>query len=293
MKQAILITAYKNFNHLIDLIDFFDDDFEIFIHIDKKSILEKTTIDNIKSKKNVVFISSKYTVNWGGLNHLKCYLLLAEQALKNPELGYFHLISGQDYPVKTLNHFKKILGTPYLKDYIEFFKIPTPIWINHNGGLDRVEYYNLYDIINAKRHIKWLWRIVRIQKKIGIKRHLSKRIGTLYGGFTWWSLTRDTLQYVIDYTIQKPYLIKRMKYTFCPEELYFQTVIMNSKYAKNVSNNNLRYIDWNPSRVGKDSTSPAILDLNDLEKIKNSNMLFARKFDTPNSYELKLALQRT
>ena len=48
MKQAILITAYKNFNHLIDLIDFFDDDFEIFIHIDKKSILEKTTIDNIK-----------------------------------------------------------------------------------------------------------------------------------------------------------------------------------------------------------------------------------------------------
>jgi len=84
-----------------------------------------------------------------------------------------------------------------------------------------------------------------------------------------------------------------MKYTFCPEELYFQTVIMNSKYAKNVSNNNLRYIDWNPSRVGKDSTSPAILDLNDLEKIKNSNMLFARKFDTPNSDELKLALQRT
>ena len=85
MKQAILITAYKNFNHLIDLIDFFDDDFEIFIHIDKKSILKKTTIDNIKSKKNVVFISSKYAVNWGGLYHLKCYLLLAEQALKNPE----------------------------------------------------------------------------------------------------------------------------------------------------------------------------------------------------------------
>ena len=28
-------------------------------------------------------------------------------------------------------------------------------------------------------------------------------------------------------------------------------------------------------------------------KIKNSNMLFARKFDTPNSDELKLALQRT
>ncbi len=293
MKQAILITAYKNFDHLMDIINFFDDDFNIYIHVDKKFKPKKNVIDAINSAKNVVFITSKYSVNWGGLNHLKSYLLLSEHALKNNENIYFHLISGQDFPVKDINYFKSIINRDDLKDHIEFFKLPTIKWKNHNGGLDRFEYYNLFDIVNAKKHIKWLWLLIRIQKKIGLKRPISDSIGQLYGGFTWWSLTRDTLQYVIDYTIQKPYLINRMKHTFCAEELYFQTVIMNSEYAKNVSNNNLRYIDWNPSRVGKDSTSPAILDLNDLEKIKNSNMLFARKFDTPNSDELKLALQRT
>lgn len=38
MKQAILITAYKNYHHLEEIIAFFDDDFEIYIHIDRKSI---------------------------------------------------------------------------------------------------------------------------------------------------------------------------------------------------------------------------------------------------------------
>lgn len=291
MKQAILITAYRNFNHLMDIINFFDADFNIYIHIDKKHKPEKTVINTIKSAKNVDFISSKYSVNWGGLNHLKCYLLLSEEALKNPDNVYFHLISGQDFPVKTSNHFKNLIKGDHLKDHIEFFKLPTTIWKNQNGGFDRIEYYNLYDIVNAKKYIKWLWFLVRIQKKIHLKRRVSDSVGELYGGFTWWSLTRDTLQYVIDYTKEKPYLINRMKHTFCPEEMYFQTVIMNSEHAENVINDNLRYIDWNQDRVGEHEASPAILNITDFEKVKSSNKLFARKFDFPISNKLKEALQ--
>ena len=293
MKQAVLITAYRSFDHLIELISFFDDDFYIYIHIDKKNRPQKTLINTIRSLKNVVFISSKYKIYWGGLNHLKCYLLLSEEALKKPDIVYFHLISGQDFPIKSLSHFKNIIKEDNLKDYMEFFKLPTPVWKNQNGGLDRIEYYNLFDVINAKKYIKWLWLLVRIQKRIRFSRPVSTSIGELYGGFTWWSLTRNTLQFVIDYTKEKPYFINRMKHTFCPEEMYFQTVIMNSEYAKNVVNDNLRYIDWNPDRTGKYETSPAVLDITDFEKVKNSNKLFARKFDSPISDKLKEALQNT
>ncbi len=55
MKQGILITAYKNVNHLKKLINCFDDDFYYYIHIDKKSQIAKDEIELIQNAKNVVF----------------------------------------------------------------------------------------------------------------------------------------------------------------------------------------------------------------------------------------------
>ena len=86
MKQAILITAYNNFQHLIDIIHFFPSNiFELYIHIDKKSKLNLESVKNI-NVKNVKLLSRRYKVRWGGLNLLKCILLLAEEALKNNDI---------------------------------------------------------------------------------------------------------------------------------------------------------------------------------------------------------------
>ena len=97
MKQAILITAYKNIHHLVDIINFFPENFAFYIHIDKKSKVDLSPLKVFSEKE--VFVSRKYKVNWGGRNHLKAILLLAEEALKNEEISYFHLISGQDLAV--------------------------------------------------------------------------------------------------------------------------------------------------------------------------------------------------
>ncbi len=292
MKQAILITAYKNFKHLIDVVDFFDETFSIYIHIDKKSRIPQEVYKKLNNNSNVKLLSQKYTINWGGLNHLKCILFLAEIALKNEKTQFFHLISGQDFPIKDCLHFKKMESATKSNDYLEYFEIPNKQWGNENGGLDRVTYYHLFDVFDAKKHIKWLWRFVSIQKKFHIKRLITNKMPKLYGGSTWWSLSRDVLQYVINYTNKKPYLINRLKYTFCPEEIYFQTVIMNSVFSKQIINNNLRYIDWNPDRVGKYNPSPAILDLSDFERISTSDKLFARKFEKPISDTLKATIQK-
>ena len=83
MKQGILITAYKNFEHLLDIVSFFDERFEIYIHIDKKSVINEGIIETIRSLPQVKLVSRKYKVNWGGINHLKCILHLAEEALKS------------------------------------------------------------------------------------------------------------------------------------------------------------------------------------------------------------------
>ncbi len=285
-KQAILITAYKDLDHLHKLVNFFDNDFSVYIHLDRKSRFGEIDIKPIKSCEQVKLVSRKFRVNWAGRNHLKCYLHLAEEALQDKRNVYFHLISGQDFPVKELSYFKKFGTSQNRCDFLESFRLPAHIWDNENGGFDRVDYFHFFDLMDAKRHLKWLWRLVRLQKKIGLKRAYSNTLPPLYGGFTWWTLSRETLEYVLKYTKEDKRLLRRLKHTFCPEEIYFPTVIMNSPLAKKVVNDNLRYIDWSPPRVRKHSTSPAILDITDYKKIKAGNDLFARKFESPTSDQL-------
>lgn len=45
--QAILITAYKNFDYLCSLAENLVDNFDVYIHIDKKSKERKSIIENI------------------------------------------------------------------------------------------------------------------------------------------------------------------------------------------------------------------------------------------------------
>lgn len=284
--QAILITAYKNFAQLTDIIQFFNAGFELYIHIDKKHKPDDSIINELQKYPQVKLISFKYTVNYAGLNHLKSILYLSEQALLNPNVQYIHSISGQDFPTKSLQYFQSFVKQNKTTNYLQYFKMPNKQW--ENGGMDRIELYNFYDVFDAKKRQYRINKLLEFQKKLGIKRSLSSQIKQLYGGSTWWSLSRQTLHYVIDYTNKQPYLIKRLKHSFCSEEIYFQTVIMNSEFASNVINNNLRYVNWEL----KHGSIPAIIDIADLENIRKGNYLFARKFDAPFSDELKGLLHK-
>ena len=57
--------------------------------------------------------------------------------------------------------------------------------------------------------------------------------------------------------------------------MFFQTIIMNSKYGAKVCNDNLRYIDWSEGK-----NNPKVLTKDDFSLINSSNKLFARKFDS-------------
>ena len=279
-RQAVLITAYKNVEQIVDIINYLGDNFEFYIHIDKKSTMDLSPIEGI----DYVHLFKIFHVNWGSVSHLKCILLLSEKALADRRNEYFHLITGQDFPVKPVNYFFNELDMR--KDYIGYFAMPaTDCWTEENGGMDRLEYYRPFEVFNDKTMIgrKILRSLLFIQKKIKRKRKYPRAIfPDFYGGGTYWSLTRDSLQYVLDFTNKNEKAIKSMNYTFCPEEFYFQTILLNSNRACNIVNDNLRYIDWNSGR-GR----PAFLDTTDYEKIKSSNKLFARKFHESDSEELK------
>lgn len=287
MKQAILIPAFREFNHLKDIVDFFDDRFELYIHIDKKSQPPAGVLEELRAARHVKLLCSEYKVNWGGRNHLLCILFLAAEALKNPDLDYLHLISGQDFPSRGIEDFARFPLVGGGRDFLNHFKLPSPIWTG--GGMPRLDYYRFYDVLNARKYKVLIDKIGAVQSRLGIKRSLDARIGSVYGGSAWWSLTRRTLEYVMDYTDRDGYLLRRLKHTFGPDEVYFQTVIMNSPHASGVVNDDLRYVDWTP----RNGSYPAVLDASDLVPIEASGKLFARKFQAPFSDPLKAALSRS
>lgn len=115
---------------------------------------------------------------------------------------------------------------------------------------------------------------LRFQKKIKLRRTPPKQFkDQLFGGSTYWSLNRSALEYVVNYTKTNPDFLRRLSFTFCAEEMYFQTVLINSEWSSTISNDNLRYIDWSSGRGGY----PAFLDITDFEQLLASKKYFARK----------------
>lgn len=274
MKHALLITAFKDLDQLATIAGCVDDRFKIFVHIDRKTTLSEAQMHRLQAIPRIVCCEQFYRVNWGGRNHLRAILHLCEEALKHPDIGYLHCITAQDLPIKSpehiITHFTRLEG----RSYLEYFSIPAEGW-EEGGGLDRLRYFSFYDGFNFKTQRNRIVRLIQWQKRLGIRRSYARSLPKLYAGSTYWSLHRDAVAHVLAYTRAKPQLLKRLKHTFCAEEFYFQTVLVNSPFAASLIPENRRLILWTP----KHNSVPAILDEEDWDVIEKSDAFFARKFD--------------
>ena len=102
------MTAYKDVDAINRFINVTPNDWEIFIHIDKKS---KLKIERISERAHVYKLKNIY---WGAWEHLYVVLELMRRALDlNGQCIYFHIVTGQDFyamppkeiePTQSLSH---------------------------------------------------------------------------------------------------------------------------------------------------------------------------------------------
>ena len=76
---------------------------------------------------------------------------------------------------------------------------------------------------------------------------------------------------------KNPQLKKFFKFSWTPDEMVYQTIIMNSHFKNTVVNDDLREIIF-PGE-GENASHPLVYGVNDFEYLKQSSKLFARKFD--------------
>lgn len=271
MKHAILIIAYHNFAFVKRQIEYYDEDFYIFIHWDKRQTLSSDEKAYLSGKKNVLYWGQEYIVNWGSFAIVKATLYLCEKAIVYKNISYFHLISDADIIVQDLNSFKKFFNANKGKNYLEYFSFGE---LNYKSeSYKKIIYYHRLEKFNIRVIPEDNERYnneIHLQIKNKEYRRLPKK--PIYGGSAWWSLDRKCIQELIK---KKNFIYEYYTDTIFPDESFAQTILLNSTLDKTIVNDNLRYICWEY----RNNSNPAILDRNDLPIIMQSQKMFARKVD--------------
>ncbi|MEH2072688.1 MAG: beta-1,6-N-acetylglucosaminyltransferase [Nostoc sp.] len=284
MRIAYIILAHNYPEQLGRLIYKLNtDNVSFFIHIDKKtdSKIYFQIYSQFNKFSNVFFIK-RYNSGWGSFNAVRASL---EGINSIVETGiYFDYIihlSGQDYLIKSNSEICNFLQNNKGKEFLEYFPLPYSKW--KKGGFRRIEYW----------HIRWNNEDFCIPEEREFKSPIASLLYSLlililpkrklpegfafFGGSAFWCLTGECVKYINDFVKQNPKFINRFNYTSLADELFYQIVILNSPFKDKVVNDNMRYIDWGDE---VEVYHPKVLEKKDFEKIRQSEKLFARKFDT-------------
>jgi hypothetical protein len=269
MRIAILMLAHKNLGQLDRLLNRLTKDFDVYLHLDKKWDVDVHHFE----KYGNVFLTERYTINWGSYQQVQADAALFKMAFKK-DYDYYLLISGQDLPIKSNMEIAAFLEKNKDYSFVDYEAFPKKQWEkDFKGGKTRVVYYYGFDFkknfvgLLAK---KGLALIRYFQKKTGFERKLQPL--QYYGGWNWVNLNRAAMTHIVNYIDNHPEFLKSFKYTLCGDEVWIQTVLMNSD--NKVKNTELRYTDWRGCLE-----NPKTLVMDHLDEMKESDALFARKFD--------------
>ena len=263
--QAMIITAYRGFDGLSRMLTALSRHALCFVHVDKKSGFTPEQMARLNALPGVRAIS-RYAVNWGSVYHLHALIDLCRMALGDARVTYLHLISAQDFPCVSAAAFARFFeGDDRI--HMQFLTTADYPELAH-----RYEHYHCMHRLNyrdmSERAQNWVGRIDRFQDML----HIRRRLSVPHKGLVWLSLPREAARYAVD-APQNRRLLRRLRYTYIPEEFFFQNAFEGTPWAEKITGNALRFSIWDEPERG----TPALLDERDLPAIDASGCVFCRK----------------
>ncbi|PJE47279.1 MAG: glycosyl transferase [Sediminibacterium sp.] len=271
MRIAHLIITYTNPAQTARMIKRMQHpDFDFYIHVDAKFPIESHA--EVAKIPNVYLIKNRVDVQWAAFSTIQAELNgLQEILYTGRSYDFISLMSGQDYPTKSVQYmqefFEGIKGKLLLK-----YRAFSGEW---EEGMTRVNRYHLTDFKFKGQYFleRWINKLVkRTDQPKGMK---------FYGSSMFWVISPEAAEYVLLTVDRDPKMKRFFKFTWAPDEFLFQTILLNSPFAGQVINENCHYYKHPPK-----TPSPKTFDLSDFNDIIASDRLYARKFDMSKSPEL-------
>lgn len=277
MKTAFLLLCHKNPEQINILLQkLLECDCDIYVHIDLKNNDIRSEISN-NNRISILNEKDSYSIEWGGVTMIQATLSLINAVYNSSKkYDYLCLLSGQDFPIRSMKDYQLLLdGNNFIevierntKDYDQYKKrceLHYPVWINNKSVFIKAV-KRLYMLITGG--YSYTFPILRRKKTFSFEFEF---------GSQWWCLTYECAMYMLEYCKIHPEYIDFFKTVIVPDECFFQILFMASPF-RNTQKNNLTYINWN-RKINR--RSPLIFtnkDFDLLQKI-SENFCFARKFD--------------
>lgn len=263
-KQAVAILVHKDALQVNLLAGVLKSDFDVFVHIDKKSTIEKQDI-----AAHHVF--KEFNVNWGGFDMVEATMFLYRKILET-NIAYTHviLLSGDALPVKTNAAIRQMLDANSGVSFLENNRATGNYLLRRSLFWYKEPYRKKLSPIEKLSHP--LWVIRWFQKKLNLKRSVRgfERVGS-----QWTILALEHVRHILAHARFSDY-----RFVAIPDESLVQNHFTNNNIEHR---ENLIYVHWPENR----SYSPDFIDEKTFESLLDTPYLFARKFESVADWQLK------
>lgn len=264
-KHACLIMAHNEFGVLKKSISLMDDPGnDIYVHIDKK-------VKNFNPqdfypfvKQSQLFFIPRTKVTWGSYSQINAELLLLKAAVKN-KYEYYHLLSGSDLPLRSMDEMHNFFNQRKGRELVTFNKVA---YETKNFHFRIKEYYLLQELMGKNRT-----GLLNILNKVLLKGQSFLKIDRMKKskldfrkGLNWFSITHELALFVLSH---EPEIRKQYKFTIMADEIFLQTLVWNSHFRDAICEDMTRV-----TKKGR----PYIYRIEDFDFLIQSNAFWGRKF---------------
>jgi hypothetical protein len=227
---------------------------------------------------NVTF-ARRLRCGWGEWSLVQATLNAVEAAVAAfPRATHFYMVSGDCMPIKSAVFVHRFLAEND-KDFVESFDFFNSHWIKTGFREERLIYRHFFN----ERTQKWrFYTSFAVQKRFNITRPIPADLQIMIGS-QWWCLRRPTIEAVLEFTRQRPDVMRFFRTTWIPDETFFQTLVRHLVPAREIDSRTLTFLMFT------DYGMPVTFHNDHEELLLSQDALFARKI-SPEARQLKSAL---
>lgn len=304
MKTAYLINCHKNMQHVSRLAHrLHTEDSHVFIHVDKKVPQEAyQSLHSLTNDLKYCYISAtRIDGKLDDRSLVDIAMLLVSDAKQvaqqnSVHYSYYVNMSGQDYPIKSMEYVEKMLNDNYPTIYMSYRDTNDAAWVankfNRNKALIQYRNWVLKCKINViKKALQGLGIIFRkILQLFGqtAGQRIIKNGWKYYQGSAWWVLPDCVMDKIEkEYYSPSKFAAIMIDESTTPEETYFQSMVFHLLNFDNTDPNkpqlkiqkSITYKDFGSRSNRAQTCHPYVLTKDDYNRLKETECWFARKFD--------------
>lgn len=271
MAVAYLIRAHHRPEQLVRLVErLASPSASFFVHFDGRapgSVYEAARA-GLAGREDVHWVP-RVDSYYSGFSLVRSVVGGLEQIERSGAPAHTVLLSGQCYPLRPAARIESFLADRRGQSLVEHFHLPSERWADEDGGLDRIR-YRYFERIRYRTRLLRL-PLLRRSFPVGLEP---------WGGSAWGVLSDDAVRAVLAFRAERPDAWSFFRNVKAADEIFLQTVLMNSELRNLVANESAHHIEW------PGGSHPRTFTRGDFDRLAASDRLFARKFDVARDEEI-------